>query len=242
MSFKNATEKKSFEPIPPGYYDAVCYSIIDIGTQETEYQDVKDEKNQVVIIWEIPAYRIKKDKDGNNINKPYVISNFYNMSMHPKAKLRKDIEKLLGRKLSIEELKDSFDLPMLIGKNCKLVLRHDEKPDGSIKVKIDSVLPMQHQGTVIEIENNAVIFDIDSIKDKNFAGIDSKNIPEWICKFIYKSKEWIEMETGRHTQQQSNSSVKPFIDDPNTGQYDDEQAPIGDPPPSQNDIDEEVPF
>ena len=43
---------KDFEQAPAGSHVARCIKIIDLGTQESEYQGVKTIKNQILVSWE----------------------------------------------------------------------------------------------------------------------------------------------------------------------------------------------
>jgi hypothetical protein len=71
-----------FESIPPGTYPAVCYRVIDLGRQETEYQGEKKIQHKVLLSWDI-ADEETRMSDG----RPFTISSRYTWSMHEKAQL-----------------------------------------------------------------------------------------------------------------------------------------------------------
>lgn len=124
----------SFEQPEPGSYAAVCYKLIDIGTQEGEYLGQKTVKRQVILGWELD----EKMQTGDNAGKPFVVSKFYTQSLNEKATLRHDLAGWRGRDFTPEELA-GFDAKNLLGKPCMLSLTLSDK--GKIKVASVSKLP-----------------------------------------------------------------------------------------------------
>ena len=49
------TNSKKFEPIEAGSYPARCYSMIEMGTNEENYQGTAKMVNKVRITWELPT-------------------------------------------------------------------------------------------------------------------------------------------------------------------------------------------
>lgn len=41
-------------PVEAGTHPAVCYGVIDLGTQRTEYMGEPKDTQQVLILWELP--------------------------------------------------------------------------------------------------------------------------------------------------------------------------------------------
>jgi len=261
LKSKEPEDKKLiFEPIPQGSHIGICYSIIDIGTQKKEYSGKIKEQSKIIITWELPKVRMLIDKDGNNINKPKAISREYTNSLHKKANLRNDLEVWLARKLSIEEL-ISFDLTSLIGKNCLLNVIHNKSDDGEkTYVNVSAIMALPDGTPISNIENDAIAFDIDCIKEPDFAGLDTEKIPAFILNKIMVSKEWQQYidktEPIPPTNQQINNTQRnsdtqgfykppatkqPFVDNPNDdGIADDEKLP--DPVYDSPDDDDEVPY
>lgn len=120
----------SFEQPEPGTYAAVCYKVLDIGTQESEYQGQKTVRRQVIIGWEIS----EKMSDG----RPFVVSKFYTQSLNEKATLRHDLAGWRGRDFTPDELA-GFDAKNILGKPCMLSLTLSDK--GRIKVSSVAKLP-----------------------------------------------------------------------------------------------------
>ena len=126
----------SFEPIPIGIHQAVCYAIYDIGTHRGEYQGKTVTRHQIVVCWELDCAM----QDG----RPFGMSKFYTLSLHEKSTLRKDLESWRGKKFTPEEL-DGFDVEKLIGVNCTLSVIDSEKSDGSPTQKISAIMPNMPQ-------------------------------------------------------------------------------------------------
>jgi len=53
MGFNATKSAGSFEPVPQGQYVARCYRMIDLGTQENEWQGEKYTSHKIMIWWEL---------------------------------------------------------------------------------------------------------------------------------------------------------------------------------------------
>lgn len=116
-------EKKGtdFKQVEPGTYVARCYSMIEIGTLETEYNGEKKKAHKVNISWELPT---EKDVfDSSKGPEPFVVSKTYTLSMHEKSTLRKDLESWRGKGYTEDEAK-AVDITKLMGQPCILSLIH----------------------------------------------------------------------------------------------------------------------
>ncbi|MBK7546233.1 MAG: hypothetical protein IPI56_10915 [Elusimicrobia bacterium] len=120
----------SFENPEPGSYAAVCNQVIDLGTQEGEYQGNKIKRRQVILGWELT--------EKNSKGEPFRVSSFYTASLSEKSKLRPMLESWRGAAFSTEELK-GFPLSKLLGKPCLVSLILNEKQ--RIRVSSVSKLP-----------------------------------------------------------------------------------------------------
>ena len=86
-----ATAKPSGPPpVSPGIYQAVCYAVIDLGTQPSQ---MFGPKRKVMLIWELPHERYDFTDDKNNtVNKARVVNAEYTLSIGKKATLRTVLE------------------------------------------------------------------------------------------------------------------------------------------------------
>jgi hypothetical protein len=166
-------------PVPAGSYFGVVVGVFDIGTQEG---GKFGPKHQVVIQFELHKRKgICRSEDG----KILTISKFYNLAFSDKADLRKDVERILGRKFTPEEAKTGYDVSDLIDKGCRIVVTHEKKDDGSIRDQIESVAPLDTEDDPkIEAQSDGIVYELEPSK----AFVES--IPQWIQKLAQKSQEW----------------------------------------------------
>lgn len=110
----SAKSESTWKQPETGNWPATCIRIIDLGTQEREYQGKTSYRRQSLIIWEI-------DGQVDDQGQPITISKAYTASLGEKANLRKDLESWRGRPFTSDELA-GFDVKNLLGKSCLLNL------------------------------------------------------------------------------------------------------------------------
>lgn len=142
----------NFELTPAGTHLAICYRIIDLGTQKTNWQGTESAKPKVLIAWELTG---DKMADG----RPFTVSKRYTASLHEKAGLRKDLESWRGRKFTADELK-GFTVSKLLGVPCMVCVTHDEKEGGKTYVNVSSVMGAPKGMPVPALVNPKVQFDL----------------------------------------------------------------------------------
>ena len=172
------TPKKSQrELIPEGNHPAICYGVVDLGTQDTGFGP----KRQMKIFWEFPKLRIDLERDGNTVNLPRVINKDYNPILHPKSNLAIHLTSWRGKSFSRDEM-DSFDFFSLIGRACQLTIVHQESKLGMLYDKIISVVG---PATVAEPENPPMKYAFEE---------HGKDIPDgvygWLQDLIKESPEY----------------------------------------------------
>ena len=129
-------EGSSFTPPPAGTHIAICYRIIDCGTQEVVWQGNTKHQYKVLITWELPEELME---DG----RPFTIGQMYTLSSHEKALLRQHLESWRGKAFTEEEF-GTFDLTKLLGVPCLLGIVHNHK-DGNTYANISSISKL-HKG------------------------------------------------------------------------------------------------
>lgn len=182
MPIVSAKSKNTSEPVPAGVHHAICFGVIELGTQEPS--DPKFKKNKkVVIMWELPHETIETP-DGI---KPRVISNDYTQSIDQKATLRGVLESWRGRPFTSDEL-NRFDLDNILGVNCQLNIVHKPgKVDPSRTfARIQGVVPLVKGMSPLKPTNRIIKYDVPT--SGPFEIPDS--IPEWIVEKIKKSDEY----------------------------------------------------
>ena len=118
---------------PAGSHASRIVSIVDIGTHEIVSPDGNKQVRQIRITLELPNEK-HAFKDGED-PKPYVVSQKFTLSFHPKANLRKMMDSWTGRKISDKEVySGEWKLPDLLGTAGMVNVVHAEAKDGSGKV------------------------------------------------------------------------------------------------------------
>ena len=196
-----------FEQVEPGSYAAVCYKIVDIGTQEGEYQGVKNARRQVIIGWELDELMTTGERAG----KPFVVSKFYTQSLGEKANLRHDLAGWRGRDFTPEELA-GFDAKNILGKSCMLSLTLTDK--GKIKVSGVSKLP---KGMTAPAQVNPTLFLSLEPNDYDRAAFDAQT--DKMKAMIMASPEW-------QALQKSQGKPSNFADMPDDIPFDDYDIPF----------------
>lgn len=114
----NETE---FELPPAGTHLAVCYRVIDLGTQSGTYMGKPKISHKILVSWELPDELMK---DG----RPFTISQRYTWSMSEKATLRKHLESWRGASFTEADFgPQGFNIKNIIGKGCVLTITHETK-------------------------------------------------------------------------------------------------------------------
>lgn len=109
---------KQFTPCPPGNHIAVCYRVIDLGTQKVEWKGQAKMQHKILISWEIPD---EKMEDG----KPFTIGQRFTWSMSEKASLRHVLESWRGKPFIESDFgNNGFDIKNVIGVGCMLNVVH----------------------------------------------------------------------------------------------------------------------
>jgi len=121
----------NYKPVPQGNHVAVCYRVIDLGTQRGEYKGTEKFLRKVLISWEIPDELMD---DG----RPFTIGQRFTWSMHEKATLRHVLESWRGKAFTDDDFDgpNAFDIANVIGKGCMLNVVHatnGEKTYANIK-------------------------------------------------------------------------------------------------------------
>ncbi len=167
------TVKETSGPqVPAGTHIAICFGVVDIGTQpDTGF----GEKKKLVIMWELPHERMTFDGQ----EKPMAISRFYGHSLSKKANLRKDLVGWRGREFTAEELQ-GFELKNVLGKPCQVSVVVNENG----KSVVDSVVAIPKGMKVEPAFNPLVEYSVDQGRD----GVYLK-LPDWLKKCVDQALE-----------------------------------------------------
>lgn len=176
-----------YEPMAAGMFQAICYGIVDLGTQPGgQYEP----KRKVCFLWEIPSERIMFERDGVKKDLPRGLSAQYTLSLSSKGLLRPMLESWRGRAFTPEELA-GFDLKAVLGANCFLNVVHAEgtgKNAGKTYANVKSVNPLPKGTPKKTSENPQVFFSLDECGTPITV---PQTLPDWIKAKIMQSEECI---------------------------------------------------
>jgi len=176
-----APSDSSFERAPEGTHLAVCYQIIDLGTQESSFyksaSGAPKKAHKVLLAWELPEER---GEDG----KPLVIARRYTFSSHKNSVLRGHLEAWRGKAFSDEEI-TGFDLKTVLGAPCLLSVVHTKDGDKEY-ANVNAVTKLTKGMTRPVPENACIYFSL----EPPFADGVFKMLSEGLREVIQKSPEY----------------------------------------------------
>lgn len=145
-----APNDKDFELPPSGTHKAICYRVIDLGTQDTTYNGQAKRQHKILISWELPEELMS---DG----RPFSIGNRYTWSMSDKAALRADLESWRGVPFTEKDFGEGgFDIKNIVGKGCLLTVVQESK-GGKTYANIKSISKLM-KGMEIGAPKNPVTY------------------------------------------------------------------------------------
>lgn len=179
-----------FEQPPIGTHVARCIKLIDIGTQQGEYQGKATYRRQVIIGWELPNELMS---EGEHAGKPFTVSKFYTASLGEKANLRADLKNWRGRDFTDEELA-GFEAKNILGKPCMLSVTLNDKG----KARVTGVMALP-KGTPVPDQFNESLFF--SLEHADFKPEVFDALSEGYKKMIRVSPEYMELTKPEHQKQ-----------------------------------------
>lgn len=152
-----AKNEIDFELTPAGSHIAVCYRVIDLGTQQIEYKGQKKSQRKIMISWELCDEFMTQ---GKNEGLPFSIHKRYTLSSSEKASLRIDLESWRGRAFTDEDF-GKFDIAVLLGVGCMLGVVHADR-DGRTYSNIKSIMKLPKGMTCKPPVNPTTYFSLDN--------------------------------------------------------------------------------
>ena len=150
-----------YVPVPEGMHDAICYKLVDAGTNWNEFQGEKNKQHSVFVWWELPKTRTEDDR-------PMSVFKEYRLSLHEQAALRRDLQAWRNNQFTPSEL-ESFDLTAIVGVSCKISVG---RTSGG-KDKVTGVYCADGGPKKAATENDQIIFDLEDYIDE-FIGKSSE--------------------------------------------------------------------
>ena len=129
---------KDFEMHPAGVYPVRCTRIIDLGTQDGEWEGKAKKTHKIRFAFESNQLMTEGEFEGQ----PFLITTSYTASLGEKAKMRKDLQSWRGRPFTPQEL-EQFDLKNVLGKACYVNIIHSEpNKQGKVYANIGAIMPL----------------------------------------------------------------------------------------------------
>lgn len=193
---------KEFKQVPEGSHMAVCYRVIDLGTQRWDYQGEPQIGRKVLIGWELHGEADDGAALTTDDGQPLAVSKKYTLSLGRKANLRADIESWRGKAFTQAEL-DGFDIGNLLGAACMITIKHEKKGEKTY-ANVASVtrFPAALKNMKPAPKNVLQLFDVTDPDNRVY-----EVLPDWIKTQIDQCVE----RTGskpRTTQQASTDAGK----------------------------------
>lgn len=200
MSLVASNQSKAFELCPEGVTISRCYRIVDLGTQQFEYQGKKKQARKILISWETSNVAT----EGDHAGKPLMVSKKYTLSLDEKATLRKDLVAWRGRAFSEKEL-EGFVIDALLTKPVMLNIVHS---DDKKYANIGSMMPLPAGVTAPALVNKAVLFSLNDFDQEVF-----DSLSDGLKKIIQLSPEYAEATGGGAVQSSGEQTSLEVEDD-----------------------------
>ena len=176
--FMPTNDAGSYTPPPAGSHVAICYRVIDLGTQKTEWQGKMKLQRKVMLSWELPDELME---DG----RPFTISQRYTFSSHEKSRFRHDLESWRGAPFKDSDFgPGGFHVGKLLRVPCILTIVHESK-DGKTFANIKGVAKMPKGMTVAPLTNPETFFSLSDFSPDVFS-----KLPERLQETIKASPEY----------------------------------------------------
>jgi hypothetical protein len=201
----------TFIQVPPGMHLAMCYRIIDLGTQKTEYMGQVKHQPKVLFQFEVHGEDDAGQPLTTSSGEPLSVAKNFTLSLSEKSNLRKDLQTWRGKEFTEEELK-AFDLKNVLGQWCMLSITHRQYNDKTY-CNIENINPVPssiRKAGLPDGHNEPKLFSIreadmdlfekfsDYIKDK------IKASPEW--------ESWSGVAPSANLNQEAAPSAKDPMD------------------------------
>ena len=193
MKMPTVESGSGFEKCPEGNHLAVCYEVIDLGTQETTWDGETKRQRKIWIGWETSSEQME---DG----RPFVIGRRYTLSSNEKSTLRKDLESWRGKKFSDEDIA-KFDIKDLLGCACFLNVVHVNKGDRTY-ANITTVAALPKGTATPELSNTKVYLSLDPFEYEPEA---MNLLSDRMAETVMASPEWQAVNAGEEGETDSSS-------------------------------------
>jgi len=219
MELATAQSGGDFTLPPPGMHRAICYRFLDLGTQEVEWKGETKHQRKVSLAFELVDEIDEFEWEGNQVKRPFSVHARFTWSMHEKGNLRPFLESWRGKGFSDSDLEPGgFDAKNLVGAPCYLNVIHNES-NGRTYANIKAITPLPKTAKEgMPMPHNEQVYC--SLQEDRFSWDVFNALHEKTQATIQRSPEYRKI----------------------AGVVDDAPQTNGAPPPSDGDMDDEIPF
>ena len=176
---------KEFKNAPAGSHLGRLYKIVDLGTQQGEWEGKATYARKMIFYFELHGEDDKGQPLTNDDGKPLIVTKYYNASLGEKATLRKHLQTWLN--LDFSKMPEGFKVENILGKFAMINVTTYQK-DGKTRASVEglSAVPaiVQKHGLPEGI-NDISIFDLNKFDSAKF-----DSLSDGVKKMIVSSPEY----------------------------------------------------
>ena len=202
ISTTQSNSTKEFKNAPPGSHLGRLYKIVDLGTQQGEWEGKATYARKMIFYFELHGEDDKGMPLTNDDGKPLIVTKYYNASLGEKATLRKHLQTWLN--LDFSKMPEGFKVENILGKFAMInvtTYQKDNKTRASVE-GLSAVPAIVVKHGLPQGVNEISIFDLNKFDSAKFDSLSDS-----IKKMIMSSPEY------RALTQQPESSSDDLGDD-----------------------------
>jgi hypothetical protein len=151
---------------PTGFAAGVCCDVVDRGMHTNEKYGKTQHKISIHWLleakipsgeWTHPHTGEKTTVPADLAGKPFMVSEWFTMSLHPDSNLRKLLRQWRGRDFTEAEL-GVFDLQNVVGVRCVLNIGHNQGRNGKWYTNVEGAAPHSAPWEIVEVPADYVRF------------------------------------------------------------------------------------
>jgi len=205
------TQKSEFKPVPAGTHLGRLYRIIDLGTQQGEWQGKITNQHKVIFYFEL----FGEDETGAPLTKddgkPLIITKYYNFSLDERSTFRKHLQSWLKINFETFSPDEKFYLKDILGKYAMISVSQYKGKNNEIRSGLDSLMAVPQmimKGGLPEGVNELFMFDLEKFDSDKF-----NSLSEAIRNMISSSPEYRKAAQGNAPQKQTNDGFDDDLSD-----------------------------
>lgn len=145
-----------FLPPPEGTHAARCYRVVDLGTQQVDWQGQIKHQHKVIVSWEL--FCAETMEDGRNFS----VHQRYTFSSSDKSTFRKHLESWRGKRFEEHDFgPGGFNIKNIIDVPCLLSIAHNPKGD-RIYANVTAVVKPPTGMEIPELTNEKIFLSLES--------------------------------------------------------------------------------